>query len=215
MVGQSGQASRARAADAAARAASPEVSQPMPANRHEPTTSVESSSAWSSPTSTGRPVRLGEMAAGVVAAGLAEPAEGGRVAPGLGGEVAAEAEHVAPPSPALVGRLVAAAQLRRGSLGWSAGRWWFAAGAGARCRPGPRWGGRRRPWWRTSRCRRRPFRVQLHRRGSPGPRHRSPGGRPTALRTATGAPHRPGRPVGRRTTPTGPQPSPGRPAPSR
>ena len=45
--GGPGQSSRARAAEAAARAASPEVSQPMPANRQDPMTSVVSSRSWS------------------------------------------------------------------------------------------------------------------------------------------------------------------------
>ena len=51
------QSSRARAADAAANAASPDVSQPMPANRHDPMTRVLSASSSarsaSSPTRTG------------------------------------------------------------------------------------------------------------------------------------------------------------------
>ena len=56
--------------------------------------------------------------AGVVAAGLAEPAEGDRVAAGFGGQVAAEAEHVDPPAPAPVGLLTAG----QGGDGGSAGQ---------------------------------------------------------------------------------------------
>ena len=104
-----------------ASAASPVVSQPMPAYRQDPITSVVSSSAWSSlSTSAGWPVvwcRLMVVAAGVVASDLAKPAEGGGVAVGLGREVAAEPEHVDIPAPARVGASHAAQGSQDGAPG--------------------------------------------------------------------------------------------------
>lgn len=109
--GQPSQSSRARVAEAAARAASPEVSQPMPANRQLPITSVvAATSAWSSIGPAGRGVwrRLG-TAAGMVASGLPEPAQSHRIAARLGGQVASEAQHVHPPTPSPI-RVVAAVE---------------------------------------------------------------------------------------------------------
>ena len=177
------QSSRARAADAAARAASPVVSQPMPANRHDPTTSVVSSSSAPGP---GRPIRRPAgrcpevLAAGVVAAGLAEPAEGGGVAAGLGGEVAAEAEHVDPPAPALV-RAVRCRSARRARPQRQTADDRLEP---AQVRVGPLspGRGRRRLWWRTSRhTRRRSPGARWHRSGSSRSAGRGrPGRRPAA-----------------------------------
>ena len=78
------QSSRARAADAAANAASPDVSQPIPANRHDPITSVVLGFELGQVSVVTHPHRLRaqervEPCPDVVTAGLAQPAEGGRV----------------------------------------------------------------------------------------------------------------------------------------
>lgn len=90
----------------------------MPANRHDPTTSVDSCSPPSrvvrGPHRAFGAVGAVVMSAGVVAAGLAEPAEGDRVATRLGREVATEPQHVHPPAPPLVGVILTLSQVREG-----------------------------------------------------------------------------------------------------
>ena len=90
----------------AASHASPRV-RPVPAKTQCARTSVVSSSAVGR-----RPGRRGHggLGASPFGAGVAEGAEGGGVAAGLGGEVAAEAEHVGPGAQAEVFEVLAGAE---------------------------------------------------------------------------------------------------------
>ena len=174
------------AAEAAANAASPAVSQPMPANRHDPITSVLSASSsarsLSSPTRTDSLPYTWQSGSNVVSAGLPQPTEGGGVAPRLRREMAAESEHVGPPTPSPIrailrchvgcerpDRELAYEFLQPEQMG--------VAGSGRRR-------GQPQLWWRTSRHTRPPCAGEaLARRGSGS-------ACPCTGRTSTWAPNR-------------------------
>ncbi len=158
--------SRARAAAAMARTRWASSAQPVPTYCQWPTTRVVSSSS-SARRSASRPARSrGRPSARAwrdqglgASAGAAQCAEGDRVAAGLGGEVAAEAEH---PPPLAEQRVAGDVCRGVGAAGPGRGRWPGVGDGGWWWRRRSRW----RTWWRTSPGSRRPARGSAVRSGS-------------------------------------------------